>query len=254
MTNGIEVKSKVEGGLRALSLTLDGNGEKISFMVNAFIQETPGHFSLLRQVIETQNRKEVQEHLHKLKARYGYFGLTDLMNEMDNWEIALGEPIDHKINLDRLAYFEKLNTEIMTILKQTDYLKGQQTESVDLLPLQGKCVLVAEDDEINAMVFNLFIEELGGQVIQAADGHEAVRRVMEHSPDFIFMDIHMPYFSGIEAIKLLRSKNVSIPIIALSASTRLQEKQQSLDAGATDFLTKPAKRDVIREMLLKHLC
>jgi len=255
MKDNIEIRNKISAGVSELSLTLDGSQEKISLMINTFITETPVYFDSLKQTVETQNRKGIQQQLHTIKARYGYFGLTDVMNEMESWEMALDEPIDHDFNLERLVYFEKLNEEIITELRSTDYLKKNHvTEDTDLLPLSKKCVLVAEDDEINAMVFALFIEELGGKVLKAADGHEAVRQVIEQAPDFIFMDIHMPYFSGVEAIKLLRSKNISVPIIALSASTRLQEKQQSLDAGATDFLTKPAKRDIIREMLLKHLC
>jgi two-component system, sensor histidine kinase and response regulator len=121
-----------------------------------------------------------------------------------------------------------------------------------ILPLSGKRILIAEDDEVNFMVFEVFVEELGGTAIKAADGHEAIRKTTDQTPDFIFMDIHMPYFSGVEAIRFIRSKGIQVPIVALSASTRLQEKQQAIAAGATDFLTKPTKRDVIREILLKH--
>lgn len=255
MTDRIELKTRIAAGLGELAQTLDGNAEKISLLLNTFIEETPRYFSELRKVVVTQDRKGIQQQLHTIKARYGYFGLTEVMNMMDAWEMILSEPINPSTNLERLNYFEKLNDEIIEELIHTEYFRPSTLkETPDLPPLSGKRVLVAEDDEINAMVFELFIEELGGKVLKAADGHEAVRQVTEHAPDFIFMDIHMPYFSGVEAIKLLRSKNILIPIVALSASTRLQEKQQSIDAGATDFLTKPAKRDIIREMLLKHLC
>jgi CheY-like chemotaxis protein len=121
------------------------------------------------------------------------------------------------------------------------------------LPLAGKKILIAEDDEVNIMIFELFIEELGAEVLKAVDGNQAILIGSEKIPDLIFMDVHMPYFSGVEAIKQLRSKNLTMPIISLSASTRLNEKQQSLEAGATDFLTKPAKREIIHEVLLKYL-
>lgn len=255
MTDKAELKTKIRAGLEELALTLDGSAEKVLLIVNTFIDETPDYFKSLRKVVAVQNKNEIQQQLHTLKARYGYFGLTGVMNEMDSWERALDEASNHSTNLERLRYFEELNEQIIEALRSSDYFKvNHRPENSDSSPLSGKRVLVAEDDEINAMVFELFIEELGGKALKAADGHEAVRQVTEHAPDFIFMDIHMPYFSGVEAIKLLRSKNILIPIVALSASTRLQEKQQSIDAGATDFLTKPAKRDVIREMLLKHLC
>jgi CheY-like chemotaxis protein len=121
------------------------------------------------------------------------------------------------------------------------------------LPLVGKKVLIVDDDEINATVIGDFAEELGASIFKAVDGYEAVRYSTESLPDFIFMDLHMPYFGGIESIQLLREKRIAVPIIALSASTRLYEKQQSIDAGATDFITKPAKREIIHEVLLKYL-
>jgi CheY-like chemotaxis protein len=121
------------------------------------------------------------------------------------------------------------------------------------LPIFGKKILIAEDDEVNAMIIGQFVEELGGQVLKASDGNEAVTIAAAQKPDIIFMDIHMPYFSGIEAIKKLRSENFMAPIISLSASSRLLEKQQSSDAGATGFLNKPAKRELIHKILLKYL-
>ena len=90
------------------------------------------------------------------------------------------------------------------------------------LLLNGKRILIAEDDDVNFMVFEVFVQELGGTAIKAVDGHEAIRQTTDLKPDFIFMDIHMPYFSGIEAIRFIRSKGIQVPIVALSASTRFQ--------------------------------
>ncbi len=138
-------------------------------------------------------------------------------------------------------------------MKQTPYNLPSESTSGDAMPLTGKTVLVAEDDEVNSMVFELFIKELGADVVVAHDGNEAVRLTMEQNPDMIFMDVHMPFFSGLEAIQQLRAKEVKCPIISLSASTRLNERDQSLAMGANEFLIKPANRVTIRQILMKYL-
>ena len=125
--------------------------------------------------------------------------------------------------------------------------------TLQTLPLWKKKVLIVDDDEVNSTVIGDFAEELGAIVMKAVDGYEAIQCAIENAPDFIFMDLHMPYFGGIESIQLLRQKKIVAPIIALSASTRLHEKQQSIEAGATDFITKPAKREVIHHVLLNYL-
>jgi CheY-like chemotaxis protein len=253
-TDRMEVKKKLKEELANLTLTLDGNKEKVDAMVRSFLDETPADFASLRESIKNEKKDDLLSLLHKLKPRYGYLGFDNLMRELNDWEKEARITFNTKKNEERFQYFEDMNTLIINELAQNGTeQEGIFSPALAKLPLSGKKVLIAEDDEVNAMVFSLFIEELGGVAIKAADGHEAVRQVTENTPDFIFMDIHMPYFSGVEAIKLLRSKRISIPIIALSASTRLQEKQQSLDAGATGFLTKPAKRDIIHEVLLKYL-
>ncbi len=250
----LEIKNKLRAELANLAHTLDGNTEKVNRMTQSFLDETAPNFISLRNAIENNMKDELLALLHKLKPRYSYLGLDHLMNEMGQWEFETRLDNNRQKNLERLTYFEKMNELISTELNQ---IKLEQAAELPVeqtkLPLTGKKVLIAEDDEVNAMVFELFIEELGGTVFKATDGNEAVRLTNEHSPDLIFMDVHMPYFSGVEAIKLIRSKNFTIPIISLSASTRLQEKQQSLDAGATSFLTKPAKREAIQQVLLQYL-
>lgn len=254
MQEATEIREQLVHELKELVHTLDGNHERAMLIVDAFRTETPGYFSTLKEVITTQQPVAARQLVHALKARYGYFGFEKFMNEMAAWEISLDQPFDLAFHTQRFQYFEKWNTIIMTQVNQIEHIiKKQQMEGEKKSSVTDKRILIAEDDEINSMVFELFIQELGGTVIKAADGHEAVRKAIDHQPDFIFMDIHMPYFSGVEAIRFLRAKGIQVPIIALSASTRLQEKQQSMDAGATDFLTKPAKRDIIRQVLMKYL-
>jgi len=250
----LEVNKKLRRELTNLAATLDGDKDKVNRMTQTLLDDIAPDFEKLREAIENEKRDELLTLLHKLKPRYGYLGQDQAMEQMAQWENEARISNNGEKNLERFSYFKKINQLINDELRQ---IKLEQNTSSSAqhakLPLSGKKVLVAEDDEVNAMVFELFIEELGGSVYRAIDGNQAAILTNEHKPDLIFMDVHMPYFSGVEAIKLIRSKNNTVPIISLSASTRLHEKQQSLDAGATSFLTKPVKREAIQQVLLQYL-
>lgn len=251
MQEALEIREQLIRELKQLSLAVNGDSEKVASLLAAFKTETPGYFKTLKELIIGHQGPAVLQLLHALKARYGYFGFHQFLIEMGAWEETITQPFDFSRHIEKYQYFEKWNMLIMNQLDQVENIFDRQQTKVEN-SLAGKRVLVAEDDEVNSMVFELFIQELGGTVIKAADGHEAIRQTTDHKPDFIFMDIHMPYFSGVEAIQFIRAKGIQVPIVALSASTRLQEKQQAIAAGATDFLTKPTKRDIIREILLRH--
>lgn len=248
-----EIYRTLRRELANLSATLDGDHDRVNRMMQTLVDDLAPDFRKLRDAIENEKSGEVLTLLHKLKPRYGYLGQEQAMNEMTRWENEVRVFSNSDRNRERLNYFERINELITSELNQIRQEQNAFAGPEGKLPLAGKKVLVAEDDEINAMVFELFIEELGGVVYRAIDGNQAAMLTNEHQPDLIFMDVHMPYFSGVEAIKLIRSKNVTIPIISLSASTRLHEKQQSLEAGATSFLTKPVKREAIHQVLLQYL-
>ncbi|WP_441859353.1 response regulator [Mesonia sp.] len=121
----------------------------------------------------------------------------------------------------------------------------------------GLKILIAEDYEINMLLNKTFLKELVPEVIiiEASDGTEAVSEFKKESPDIILMDIQMPNLNGLEATKQIRSieKDVEIPIIALTAGSLPGEKEKCLQAGMTDFLTKPLLKQSLSDMLHKWL-
>lgn len=250
----LEINEKLRRELTNLAVTLNGDKDKVNRMTQALLDEISPDFEKMRYVIESNKSEELQNLIHKLKPRYVYLGQDQAVEQMTQWQKEIQLFSSSNRNLEWLSYLQKIHELINNELNQIrlEQKAAPSAEQVKL-PLAGKKVLIAEDDEVNAMVFELFIEELGGSVYKAIDGNQAVTLMSEHKPDLIFMDVHMPYFSGVEAIKLIRSKDLSVPIIALSASTRLHEKQQSLDAGATSFLTKPVKREAIQQVLFQYL-
>jgi adenylate cyclase len=106
-------------------------------------------------------------------------------------------------------------------------------------------ILIIEDDNVVRRVFHDVLLSDGYRVSLAASGEEALAYLQLITPDLILLDLGLPGISGHEVtrrIKADRSKPFT-PIIVLSASTDLQTSVSSLDAGADDFLTKPADMD-----------
>lgn len=116
----------------------------------------------------------------------------------------------------------------------------------------NKHILLAEDNEVSALVLISFLEEWGFIVRRVANGHAAVAEAMEHRFDMIFMDIHMPGISGYEAIREIRGFNSTVPIIAVSTSS-IKDEAQAKEAGATSIITKPVSSEDLRQTLARHL-
>ena len=114
------------------------------------------------------------------------------------------------------------------------------------------CILVAEDTDSN---FDLLEAILGKdhQLIRAHDGMEAVTMFDEVKPDLILMDIKMPVMNGLEATKIIRESNTEIPIIMQTAYAFSSDKENAMNAGATEVLVKPSTLSMLRTTLSKYL-
>ncbi|MDO4556234.1 MAG: response regulator [Lachnospiraceae bacterium] len=126
--------------------------------------------------------------------------------------------------------------------------------------LEGSTVLLAEDNEINAMIATKLLENRGIEVQLAVNGQEAVdlfAKAPEKTFDLILMDIRMPIMDGLEATKCIRKLNrpdaKTIPIIAMSANAFEEDKRTSIRAGMTNHLAKPVEPEVLYQELLKWI-
>lgn len=248
------VNRTIQFALNQLNSTFDRNPEKTREIVDQFIEETPTLLTSLREKLGANRLDDAATIAHKIKSRYGYFGFDEITKEVSAWEEAFRENKTIESATLKLDRIDKITTEMISELR-LGLEKNSPMPNVHLvaLPLSKKCVLVAEDDDINAMVMELFITELGVEAIRANDGFEAISKTIERKPDLILMDVHMPYCSGLDAIRGIRSKGIKTTIISLSASSHLNERDESLQAGGDDFLMKPANRNSIEQMLIKHL-
>ena len=143
-------------------------------------------------------------------------------------------------------------------MELTDEIKAQTQEHPFVQPyLMGVRILLAEDNDLNAEIAIVQLEELGIQVTRAADGNETVKIFTENPPDtfdMILMDIMMPEMNGYEATAAIRSMEDRldahrIPIIAMTANAFAEDVQASFDAGMNGHLSKPIiMEDVVKEI------
>ena len=123
--------------------------------------------------------------------------------------------------------------------------------------LEGKKILVAEDNKINFFVANKFLLGWGMIVSHAENGQIALEMIEKESFDLILMDLHMPILDGIEATRIIRkSENPAIrdiPIIALTAAIMSESHDKIEDLNINDYVLKPFKPQDLYDRILKHI-
>ncbi len=132
-------------------------------------------------------------------------------------------------------------------------LEESVSRSVNRASFAGVRAVVAEDNLANQRVALRMLHRLGIVASLAADGREAVKLVLASHPDVILMDCHMPELDGFAATSQLRAAGVTIPIIALTASTLSDDRAACLAAGIDDFLAKPIEPAELEAKLARHV-
>src|ERR1700750_2940592 len=111
-----------------------------------------------------------------------------------------------------------------------------------------KTILVVDDYEDLRQITHLALETFGYKVVEAANGEDAVELAQTELPDLILMDLSMPHLDGFGAIhrirRLLGLRDV--PVIAFSAHTAPEVRDDALAAGCCEFLSKPVNLEVLR--------
>jgi signal transduction histidine kinase/DNA-binding response OmpR family regulator/HAMP domain-containing protein len=123
--------------------------------------------------------------------------------------------------------------------------------------LTGKNVLVVDDDVRNLFALTTVFERYNINVITAESGREAIQTLNDNSKiEMVLMDIMMPEMDGYETTQKIRRehKNSSLPIIAVTAKAMKGDRQKCIDAGASDYITKPVKIDQLLSLMRLWFC
>ena len=119
---------------------------------------------------------------------------------------------------------------------------------------KGKSVLIAEDVASNYKLVEAFLANLGIEIFWAKDGVEAIKICQENpSIDIILMDIQMPIMDGLNALKNIRKINPSVPVIVNTAFYVTDEMEKSFEAGCTDYMSKPIRKEDLLIKLTQYL-
>jgi two-component system, cell cycle response regulator DivK len=112
----------------------------------------------------------------------------------------------------------------------------------------SKKVLIVEDNDHLRNILALILQCVGYEILQAENGAEAIEQAVSGQPHLILLDLDLPDITGVVAARKLKQhpQAAHIPIIACSAYSSGQEKEQALRAGVVDYLQKPMPSDLVK--------
>jgi CheY-like chemotaxis protein len=129
------------------------------------------------------------------------------------------------------------------------------SSSSELPAVQRPVVLVVDDNEDNLSLLAFLVEQLDCTILTAVDGQAALDLARGYQPVLILLDMMLPDIDGIEVLSRLRQNSLTatIPVIAVTAMARSQDRERILSAGCDEYVTKPFNVDEIEALLLRYL-
>ncbi|MDX3915437.1 MAG: response regulator [Pseudosphingobacterium sp.] len=146
--------------------------------------------------------------------------------------------------IDELDHFLKKKREVSSAVptERQSLIDDHVSKVNTVYDLRDTLVLLADDDMRNVFALTAVLEEKGARIIVANNGQEALDELYANpSIKVILMDVMMPVMDGLEAIKRIRAieKYKSLPIIALTAKAMQGDREKCMEAGASEYVTKP---------------
>ena len=154
--------------------------------------------------------------------------------------------------------FERLLSETTLFLHQVESkMPSKKREMLETIHgkenvLDGKTILVVDDDMRNVFALSSLLESNNAKVVVGKNGKEGIAQLKKHKNiDLVLMDIMMPEMDGYEAMRLIRKEKKwkNLPIIALTAKAMKEDRQKSIDAGANEYLSKPVEKEKLISLL-----
>lgn len=114
-------------------------------------------------------------------------------------------------------------------------------------------ILIAEDNDINSRLADRMLARLGYQARIVVNGREAIDTLQSEAYDLVLMDLQMPVMDGFEATQWIHDHPEQLQqvpaVVAMTANTRMEDRQKAAEVGMVDFIAKPISLDRLRSVL-----
>ena len=117
--------------------------------------------------------------------------------------------------------------------------------------VSAKKVLVVDDEPDTLELVKLVLESAGFKTMLATSGRDALKLAQESKPDLVLLDIMMPDMDGYDTMRAIRklARFRTLPVIALTAKAMKGDREKCLEAGASDYITKPVSMEQLTAMM-----
>ena len=123
--------------------------------------------------------------------------------------------------------------------------------TLDISKIKGLRILVIEDDTVSRIFLRELLTPTQAQIDYAKSGYEATQYMAKNSPpDIILLDLRLPDVDGVELAQKFLADNPKLTIIAQTAYSHLDEKQEALDAGCDAFISKPIEKNELFSIIM----
>ncbi|MBC7880254.1 MAG: response regulator, partial [Anaerolineae bacterium] len=202
-----------------------------------------------------------QELVHQIKQAAGFWNLPVIVHtgreltrheefELKRWVeviIVKGEHSGEQLLDETSLFLHRLQSSLPA--QQRQILEKLQRTDV---ALTGKKVLIVDDDVRNIFALTSMLEQQGMHVINAENGHSGIA-LLQSTPeiDIVLMDVMMPEMDGYQTMRAIRSQPqfVELPMIALTAKAMQGDREKCLQAGASDYITKPVDKEQLLSLM-----
>ena len=241
--------------------TLDDETKAMEVMVNAAASGKPFDFAILDIIMPEIDGYELAQMIRKHDSELRNIPLLAYTSSTEKiaakcreagFTAYLTKPARRSILYKTIAKI--LGTE--SKLEDPEKKKPLVTQySVREEMKQSVRLLLAEDNLVNQKLATMMLQKAGYSVEVVGNGKLALETYTQN-PDFydtILMDVQMPEMDGLEATRQIRSAGHTVPIIAMTANAMKGDREKCLEAGMSDYISKPIKRDIVFKILEKWL-
>lgn len=186
----------------------------------------------------------LQEPVHRALMRL-YMQSGDLVNALQQYETC-AKVLKRELRIDPDAETRALHKEIVQLRARASAQTAGGEE-------ERKSVLVVEDNVLNRELTNALLKTAGYNVLVAKDGAEALMLIGREKVDLLLLDVDLPFIDGHSLLQAIRENGMEIPAIFVSGLPGEEVEVKAFDVGATDFIRKPVKNNVLLARVSKAL-